>query len=121
MGDIKGKVMVATYDDAKVFMELVRWSTELGLGDALSEIYAPDFDPSDTADQSPAVRKVLMFGETMGTLVKHDVLDWDLASDLFWIEGMWNKVGAHARAIRQREGEPKLYEHFESLAVRATQ
>ncbi len=111
--------MVATYDDAKVLMDLVRWSTEMGLSEALAEVYAPEFDPNDTTNQSGAVRKVLMFGETMGTLVKHNVLDWDLASDLFWIEGMWSRVGVHARFIREREGEPQLYEHFEALASRA--
>jgi len=110
--------MAATYEDAKIFMDLVRWSTEMGLSEALNEIYAPDFDASDGSFESPAVWKVLAFGETLGTLVKHNLLDWDLVSDMFWIKGMWRQVGAHARFVRENEGEPALYEHFESLAAR---
>jgi len=111
--------MGVSHEDATIFMELVRWTTELGLSAALAEIYADEFDPADGSVESEAVRKVLMFGETAGTLVKHNVLAWDLLSDLFWIEGMWEKVSAHARFIREKYGDPRLYEHFESLAARA--
>lgn len=111
--------MTVTHQDAGIFMDLVRWSGEIGLNGALSEVYADSFDPADGSVESEAVRKVLMFGETAGTLVKHNVLPWELLSDLFWIEGMWGRVESHARFLRDRHGEPRLYEHFESLAARA--
>jgi hypothetical protein len=102
-----------------VVVQLSRWSTEMGLDDAMREIFADGFDAGDGSSENEAVRKVLNFGETVGSLVKHNVLDWDLLSDLFWINGMWRQVKAHAQYARQRTGEPRLYEHFESLATRA--
>lgn len=109
--------MVAKHEDAMVLIQLSRWGTELGLEDAMKEIFADGFDPGDGSSQNESVRKVLNFGETVGSLVKHKVLDWDLLSDLFWIDGMWRQVRAHAKYQRQRTGEPRLYEHFEALAT----
>jgi hypothetical protein len=91
----------------------------MGLDEAMQEIFSDGYDPNDTSSEDEAVRKVLAFGETVGTLVKHGLLDWDLLSDLYWIDGMWKKVEAHAVALRERLGEPRIYEHFESLAARS--
>ena len=110
--------MVATYDDAKLVIQIVQWSTDLGIDDAMKEIFSDGFDASDGASDNASVRKVLTFGETVGSLVKHNVLDWDLLSDLFWMDGMWRKVEAHAKFHRERLGEPRLYEHFEALGTR---
>jgi hypothetical protein len=110
---------MAKHEDALIVIQLSRWSTEMGLDNAMSEIFADGFDASDGAPDNASVRTVLAFGETVGSLVKHNVLDWDLISDLFWIEGMWSKVKAHADYQRQRTGEPRLYEHFEALATRS--
>ncbi len=90
----------------------------MGLDGAMKEVFSSGFDASNGSSDSEAVRKVLTFGETVGTLVKHNLLDWDLVSDLFWIDGLWSKVEAHAKYARQDSGEPRLYEHFESLAGR---
>jgi hypothetical protein len=102
-------------------IQLVRWSTEMGIDDAMKEVFSDDFDASDGADDRPAVRKVLFFGETVGSLVKHLVLDWDLLSDLSWFEGMWKRVAARAQVLRDRDGEPRIFEHFESLATRSSE
>jgi hypothetical protein len=59
----------------------------------------------------------LFFGETVGTFVKQGVLDRGLVEDLWWIEGMWSRVGPAAQRQRQRLGEPRLFENFESLAT----
>ncbi len=109
---------MATYDDANLVMQIVRWSTEMGLDGAMKEIFSEGYDANDKSPEDEAVRTVLAFGETVGTLVKHGVLDWDLLSDLFWIDGMWKQVAAHAAGLRERHNEPRLYEHFEALAVR---
>lgn len=89
------------------------------LDDAMREIFSENFDASNGASDSPAARKVLIFGETVGSLVKHGVLDWDLLSDLFWVDGMWKQVAAYAEYARSRLGEPRLYEHFEALGTRS--
>jgi len=108
--------MPATYEDAKLVVQLSRWGTEMGLEDAVSAVFAPDFDPESASPDDPAVRKMLAFGETVGTLAKQRVLDRDLVLDMWWISGMWARVGPAARRRRDEMGEPRLFENFEALA-----
>jgi hypothetical protein len=44
------------------------------------------------------------------------VLDRGLALDMWWIEGLWSRVGPAAGRQRERLGEPRLSENFEKLA-----
>ena len=106
----------ATHEDAMLIVQLLRWGNEMGLEDAFRTIFAEDFDPETEPMDSPAVGKVLTFGETIATLVKHGTLDRGLLIDLLWVEGIWAKVEPHARRARDREDEPRLYENFEALA-----
>lgn len=110
--------MAATYEDAHLVVQLMRLSTEMGVDAAMKEIFSDGFDSADGSKDNGSARTILNFGETLGTLVKHDVLDWDLLSDLFWIDGMWSKVAARAKFIRDSMGDARLYEHFEALATR---
>jgi hypothetical protein len=112
--------MVATYEDANLIVELLRWGTELGFENAVEAVFSDSFDADDGSVQSPEARKVLFFGETLGTLVKHNVLDRELLLDLLWIDGIWGRVGAQARFARERNGEPRLFENFEALATEST-
>jgi hypothetical protein len=98
-------------------VQLMRWGTEMGLDDALRVIFGPGYDPETASMEDPAVEKVLSFGETVGALVKHGLLDRDLLLDIFWVDGVWSKVGQHAHKAREHEGEPSLYENFEALAL----
>jgi hypothetical protein len=107
--------MVATYEDANLLVQLLRWDTEMGLDDALSDIFSDTFDPAVLNGDDSNVRKILAFGEAVGALVKHHVLDLDLVRDTYWFDGMWSKVAPHALAAREQEGEPSLYENFEAL------
>jgi hypothetical protein len=107
--------MAATHDDAVLMVQLMRWGSEMGFDDALRVIFAEDFDPDSEPMDDPAVAKILYFGETVATLVKHQLLDENLLKDLLWVEGIWSKVGPHARKARERDGEPRLYENFEAL------
>jgi hypothetical protein len=108
-------VMVATYDDAGLLVQLMRWGTEMKLDDGYNTIFSEGFDP-DAEDTGRAVRDVLFFGETVGALVKHGVLNRELLLDVFWADGIWAKVGPSALRVREMAGEPRLYENFESLA-----
>ena len=108
--------MVATYEDAGLIVQLMRWGSEMGLQESLAALFSPDFDAADGAKDSEDVRKVLFFGETVGALVKHNVLDRALLNDLLWIEGIWAQVAAHALYAREQSGVALLYENFEALA-----
>jgi hypothetical protein len=107
--------MTATYDDAALVVQLLRWNAEAGLGEALSEIFSESFDVENAAPDDVNVRKVLMFGEAVGALVKHNVLDRDLIRDVFWFDGIWSRVKFQALATRELAQEPSLYENFELL------
>ena len=108
--------MPATYDDANLVMQIVRWGTEMGLTDAVLAVLADDFDPEAASTDDPSVQKVLNFGEVVGTFVNQGVLDRDLVTDMWWMEGLWSRVGSAARRRREHLGEPRLSENFEKLA-----
>jgi hypothetical protein len=106
-----------TREDAQLLIQLAQWGTALGVWDAMPELFAEEFD-TDAADANDddAVRTMLMFGETIGTLTKQGLLSAELINEWLWIEGIWTRVGPAAVRLRERFGEPRLYENFEALA-----
>jgi len=106
-----------TREDATLMIQLAQWGTALGVDDALEQILTEDFDP-EQADlmKDSAVRKLLQFGESIGTLTKHELLSAELVNDWLWVEGLWARVGPAALKARQKYGEERLYENFEALA-----
>lgn len=105
-----------TREDAQLIVQLAQWGTALGIEDAMPKLFSDEFDPDAADDKDPAVRKALMFGETIATLTKNDLLSADLVKDWLWIAGIWSRVEPAARKTREKTGEPKLYENFEALA-----
>ena len=105
-----------TNDDAQLMVQIARWSTDLGIEEAMPELFAEEFDPESADLTNSAVRKVLMLGESIGTLTKHGLLSVELVTDWLWITGLWARVGPAARSAREQMGEPRLYENFERLA-----
>jgi hypothetical protein len=110
--------MAATKEDATLVVQLLSWGTQMGLQDALNHLLQEGFNPEQVQASEKSVQTVLLFGETIGTLVKQGLLDSGLVDDLFWIEGIWARVGPAARRFRETMGEPRLYENFEALAAR---
>ena len=108
--------MPATHDDAQLMVQLLRWNDENGGGEAMKTVFSPDFDAEAATTYTEGVHQILMLGETVGTFVKHGVLDREMLLDLFWMQAMWAKVGPAALKARAEAGEPRLYENFEALA-----
>ncbi|HXW78478.1 MAG TPA: hypothetical protein VEJ84_03215 [Acidimicrobiales bacterium] len=108
--------MPATHEDAELVVQITRWSTEMGVAEATRALFADSFVPGGASVDDPPVQKALNFGEIVGTLVKHDLLDRALVLDLWWITGLWSRVAEAAEKERKRLGEPRLYENFEALA-----
>ena len=83
-----------TRDDAQLMIQIAQWGTSLGVQEAMPRIFADDFDP-ETADamSDQAVRTMLMFGESIGTLTKNNLLSVELVRDWLWLEGLWSRVG----------------------------
>jgi hypothetical protein len=107
-----------THEDAELMIQIAQWGTSLGTDEAIARVFAEDFDPA-TADAmaDDAVRKLLIFGESIGTLTKHGLLNTQLVHDWIWIDGLWSRLSPAALAMRESQGEPRLWENFEALAA----
>jgi hypothetical protein len=106
-----------THHDAVLMVQIAQWGTSLGIEGALTKLFADDFDPAKAdGTNDEAVRNVLHYGESIGTLTKHDLLSRELVDDWIWVDGLWSRVGPAAIRLREKLGEPRLYENFEALA-----
>jgi hypothetical protein len=108
--------MAGKREDAALIVELAKWGAMIGLAEASRTIYSDDFD-RETADALDTnVQTVLVFHETVGTLVKNELLDRDLVLDWLWVSGAWARVGPAALEARAHADVPELWENFEALA-----
>jgi hypothetical protein len=108
-------------EDGLIAVQLAQWATELGVMQAALTVLADDFDPASASSSDAAVTPLLEFGETVGTLTKHGLLDTELVRDLWWFDGIWQRVSPAAQKYRDRFGEAGLWTtglwtNFEALA-----
>ena len=108
--------MAANHEDAMLMVELAKWGSTMGLDEAMRKLFSDGFDPESADSLDPHVHKALLFNETVGTLVKNDLMDRDLVLDWLWVSGAWERVGPAAKRAREKAGVPELYENFEALA-----
>jgi hypothetical protein len=108
--------MAGTREDATLIVDLAKWGAMIGLTEASRKIYADDFDAEVADALDPEVQAVLMWHETIGTLVKNHLLDRDLVYDWLWVAGSWDRVGPAALKARELAGVPELFANFEELA-----
>jgi hypothetical protein len=108
--------MSANKEDARLLVQLAQWGAMIGLNDATAALFDDAFDPDTATSQDRNVRAVLTVGETIGTLVKNDLLDRELVLDWLWVSGLWQRVAPAVRRDRERYAEPRLGENFEALA-----
>ena len=99
-----------------MIIELAKWGAMIGLPEASRKVLADDFDVEAANMLDPEVQTVLVWHETIGTLVKNHLLDRELIYDWLWVSGSWNRVGPAALAAREKAGVPELFENFEELA-----
>jgi hypothetical protein len=104
-----------TREDAQLMLQIAQWGTSLGATDAMSQILSEDFDPYEADANEPPVAKILMFCETIGTLIKRDLISKELVEDWLWIDGLWARVGPAAVKQREKLEESRLYENFEAM------
>lgn len=108
---------MADKQDAALMIQLAQWGSQLGLQDAGRDVFDDSFDPQEADARDEAVNTVLAFGETVGTLTKHGLLDTALVLDWLWVAGLWQRVAPAALKEREKRGVPQLYENFETLAA----
>jgi hypothetical protein len=104
-----------TREDAQLMLQIAQWGTALGVNDAMGQIMSEDFDPYDADATEGGVQKILTFCETIGTLVKRDLLSKELVEDWLWIDGLWGRVGPAAVKYRDKLEEERLYANFEAM------
>jgi hypothetical protein len=108
--------MAGKREDAALVVELAKWGSMIGLPEASRTIFSDEFDPESAEALDLHVQTVLIFHETVGTLVKNELLDRDLVLDWLWVSGAWNLVAKAALEARAVAGVPELWENFEALA-----
>jgi hypothetical protein len=108
--------MAGKREDAMLIVELAKWGSMIGLPEASRTVFADDFDRDSAEALDPHVQTMLVFHETVGTLVKNGLLDRDLVLDWLWVSGAWDRVGAAALESRAAAGVTELWENFEALA-----
>jgi hypothetical protein len=107
--------MAGTIEDAKLIVELAKWGAMMDIGSATGEIFGEEFDPQAASASDDSVRTLLVFYETIGTLVKNDLLNRDLVLDWLWAAGVWERTGPAAIKLREQTN-PRMFENFEALA-----
>jgi len=114
-----------TEGDASIVLQLARWSTELGMTEALSFLLSEAFPTTFEAFRSghPAGSSgdeqfltICRFYETVGTLWKHDLINEDLLFDWLAIALVWERLEAIAVGHRAERHNESLWENFEALA-----
>jgi hypothetical protein len=108
--------MAGSREDAALIVELAKWGSMIGLPEASRDVFSDDFDGDSAEALDPHVQTMLVFHETVGTLVKNGLLDRDLVLDWLWVAGAWDRVGKAAVEARAHAGVPELWENFEALA-----
>jgi hypothetical protein len=98
-------------------VELAKWNAMIDGNEAAGKIFSADFDRDKASVDDPAVRTILYFYETLGTLVKNNLLDRALVYDWLWVAGAWEAVGPAALRVREERGASGLFENFEALAA----
>ena len=109
--------MAGSREDAQLLVQLAQWGATMGLDEAVVAIFDDSFDPDSATTSDMPVRRVLNFGETVGTLVKNHLLDRELVLDWLWVAGLWQRVSPAVHSARETLGEPRLGENFEALAA----
>jgi hypothetical protein len=109
--------MAGTHDDAVLMVELAKWGSMIGLNEASRALFADGFNPDAVESTDPHVQTMLMFGETIGTLVKNGLLNRELVYDWLWVVGTWERVAPAAKRARAKVGVPQMFENYEALAA----
>ena len=114
-----------TYDDANVMLQLARWGSEAGLQDASSFLWSDDFEEDfetfekkyllGTQEDKYAML-ICAWYESLGALWVNGLMHEKLIRDWVAVDMVWDRIKNFALGIRDKSGNPRIYEHFEALA-----
>jgi hypothetical protein len=114
-----------SHDDAAALVQLVHLHAQLQVSDGLDVVWRPDF-PQDPytidawyppgTDGRRGLESVLVWFQTVGTLVKHGLLDPAIARDVARADLVWARIGPMAVAERGHTGDDEMWGGFQLLA-----
>jgi hypothetical protein len=114
-----------TYDDANVMIQLARWGSQARLQDASNFLWSDDFEkdfeaftekfPWGTQEQKYATL-ICGWYESLAALWVNGLLNEKLIGDWLADDMVWDQIKNYALGIREKSGNPRIYEHFEALA-----
>jgi hypothetical protein len=113
-------------DDAAALIQLATLHAQLQVSAGLDVLWRSDF-PTDPytidawfapgTDGRRGLEAVLVWFQTVGTLVRHGLLDAELCRDFARADLVWERIGAMAIAQRARTGDDTMWANFEHLAA----
>ena len=116
----------ATRDDGAALIQLATLHAQLQVSAGLNVLWRSDF-PNDPytidawfapgTDGRRGLEAVLAYFQTVGTLVRHGLLDPALCRDFARADLVWARIGPMALAERTRTGDETLWANFELLAA----
>ena len=109
---------MADRQDGALLVQLAQWGSTLGMEEAMAAIWDDAYDPQAAEASDKLVARILLWGETIGTLTKNELIDTDLILDWLWISGIWERVAPAAHKLREKTGVAAMYENFEALAAK---
>ena len=113
-------------DDASALIQLATLHAQLQVSAGLDVLWRSDF-PNDPytidawfapgTDGRRGLEAVLSFFQTVGTLVRHDLIDPAVCRDFARADLVWARIGPMALAERSRTGDETMWANFELLAA----
>ena len=113
-------------DDAATLIHLAHLHATLQVSAGLDVLWRDDF-PSDSytidawfapgTDGRRGLEGVLVWFQTVGTLVKHGLLDPELCRDWARADLAWARIAPLAAADRARTGDETMWANFQRLAA----
>jgi hypothetical protein len=113
-------------DDATALIQLANLHAQLNVSAGLDVLWRADF-PTDPytidawfaagTDGRRGLEAVLVWFQTVGTLVKHHLLDAPLCRDWARADLVWGRIAPMALAERSRTGDETMWANFELLAA----
>ena len=114
-----------TREDGASLVQLVTLHAQLNVSAGLDVLWRQDF-PSDPytidtwfapgTDGRHGLEAVLLWFQTVGTLVRHGLLHPELARDIARADLVWARISPMAMAERSRTGDETMWGGFEHLA-----
>src|SRR3984893_11922024 len=99
----------ATQEDLQPFLGVMHILPLDPLGTAFNNLLLQQLRPEDEV----ALAHVF---EEVSTLAVHRLISEDLLFDAFAIDNYWEQLKGTVQGIRERWGNPKLFENFEAMA-----